>query len=417
MAALEGLPDDVAAALTRGISAYLKATPQSELPPGLRRFRSFMPRALTPHRNEILSHLDDDAFRALVLEWIENGRTPLTSFDLKALQLAAGRPQGWEQTLAELSRRKPATAVGGSGSSPEAPVEPTGPAAKETAKAVAREREKSKKARAEARRAKEEARRIAGEARAHADQAQKEAAALKESVTALEQELQQERAALTAARAETDRLLRKQRRDLERAEQQAEAARASVKKERRRSENLRIELENARAEIERLRRALARRKNRGSDPGPRAPLPVPPGRLADDPETLDDWLRNPGVRLLVDGYNVTKSERGFSDLDLERQRERLVEEVTKLARRRGIDAAIVFDGAQVAPGTQRRRRGPVEVHYSRPPESGDDHLVALLDELPPDPVIVTTNDRELQRRTLEKGATIATSDMLLALIR
>jgi hypothetical protein len=44
-------------------------------------------------------------------------------------------------------------------------------------------------------------------------------------------------------------------------------------------------------------------------------------------------------------------------------------------------------------------------------------MVALLERLPPDPVILVTNDRELQERAAAHGATIATSDQLVSLIR
>jgi predicted RNA-binding protein with PIN domain len=59
----------------------------------------------------------------------------------------------------------------------------------------------------------------------------------------------------------------------------------------------------------------------------------------------------------------------------------------------------------------------VRIEYSRPDEIADDHLIAKLEELPASPVIVATNDRELQQRSAALGATIATSDQLLALIR
>jgi predicted RNA-binding protein with PIN domain len=123
------------------------------------------------------------------------------------------------------------------------------------------------------------------------------------------------------------------------------------------------------------------------------------------------------VRLLVDGYNVAKQDGAFKALSGEDQRARTVDEVTRLVRRHGVEATVVFDGADVAPGTSRRRRGPVKVEYSRPPENGDDHLVALLASWPAAPVVVATSDKELQERCRALGSTIATSEQLLAAVR
>jgi predicted RNA-binding protein with PIN domain len=143
---------------------------------------------------------------------------------------------------------------------------------------------------------------------------------------------------------------------------------------------------------------------------------VPPGRLPEDPETLDEWLV-PGVWLLVDGYNVTKAEGGFGNLSLASQRDRLVDEVRRLATRKRLRATVVFDGSKVPPGTRRLERGPVAVEYSSPDEVADDHLVAMLEAAPADPAVLVTNDRDLQERAGALGATIATSQQLLALIR
>jgi predicted RNA-binding protein with PIN domain len=121
--------------------------------------------------------------------------------------------------------------------------------------------------------------------------------------------------------------------------------------------------------------------------------------------------------LLVDGYNVTKAEGGFSGLPLEAQRERLVEEIMKLATRKKLPTTIVFDGSQVPPGTRRRRRGPVAVEYSNPHEPADDHLVALLETGGPEPAVLVTSDRDLRDRAGALGATVARSEQLLALIR
>jgi predicted RNA-binding protein with PIN domain len=139
--------------------------------------------------------------------------------------------------------------------------------------------------------------------------------------------------------------------------------------------------------------------------------------MADSPGTLEAWLKEPYVSLLIDGYNVSKTEGGFGEISLEYQRNRLIDEIDRLARRMKVPSTIVFDGALIEPAAVRRTRRTVVVAYSKPPEIADDHLVALLEERSNHPVVVVTNDRELQEKSVALGATIARSEQLLALIR
>jgi hypothetical protein len=59
----------------------------------------------------------------------------------------------------------------------------------------------------------------------------------------------------------------------------------------------------------------------------------------------------------------------------------------------------------------------VTVEYSRPDELADDHLIALLETERPGPAVLVSNDRALQQKAAGAGATIASSEQLLALIR
>lgn len=146
-------------------------------------------------------------------------------------------------------------------------------------------------------------------------------------------------------------------------------------------------------------------------------MPFVKGLTGEDPRTLEGWLKAKNLHVLVDGYNVTKSKGGFGDLELPKQRQRLVQELNSVARKRGVKVTIVFDGSHVPPGSARLAKGPAVVEYSRPDEIADDHLVALLEKLPAYPVLVVTDDRELRDRAARRGATIAGSKQLLALIR
>ncbi|MGH2755370.1 MAG: NYN domain-containing protein, partial [Actinomycetota bacterium] len=218
----------------------------------------------------------------------------------------------------------------------------------------------------------------------------------------------------------------------ERAERELRRARKDADKVAFERDKLRLQLKEARKELreakariaasERKQAAkkkspkVAARPEKAATRGPRKPLPVPKGRMEDAPETLREWL-GPGVTLIVDGYNVTKAEGGFGTLDLDVQRDRLIDEVGKLVRRKKAAGTIVFDGSEVPPGTSRGRRGAVRVEFSAPDEIADDHIVALIERLPPAPVVLVTNDRELQERARKQGATVATSDQLLGLLR
>jgi predicted RNA-binding protein with PIN domain len=398
------LPDDVAAMLVRAVGAYIRALPLAELPPKLKRFKRLdRPRALAPHKNALLDVLDGDKLtRARISEWLSDGRPSLSKKERDALGLAVDRPTGWDESLAALA------------GTPQKKTAPT-PVAPTHDDAVARAKERAVKAREEARRA-----------RADAGKAVRAAG---ERVERLERDLETTRAEaarLRAALGAAEAQARAAERAAERVERKARSDRdARAAKEK----SSRAELRELRSEVRRLHERLERATAAPPPAGRKPPSPpttrpphrrrlrAPKGRLETDPETLDEWLDVDGVHLLVDGYNVAKAEGGFGDADLPTQRRRLIEGVEKVARKKKVAATIVFDGSVVPPGTSRRPRGPVTVEYSRPGEIADDHLIARLDSLAAPAVVVATNDRELRHRAAALGATVATSNQLLALIR
>ncbi|MGH2729438.1 MAG: NYN domain-containing protein [Actinomycetota bacterium] len=386
------LPGKAASMVVRGLGTYIRATKPEELPGNLRRHKGFTPRGLQAHRDALVDALDDAALRARVLEWLDDHpRVPRDVSD--ALTLACERPEGWTARLAASPAPKPQRAGA--------------PAASDRTE---RERERARKAREEARRVKEQA-------KADVDAARTRAVAVTEKLNAMAAELADARRRAAAA----DRELARVRRELERERRKARAADDQARRDK---ERIKKELAGARKEIARLSRPSPKASRPAPRParrppkerGPRKPLRAPKGRLEEDPETLDEWLGTAGVHLLIDGYNVVMAEGGFGG-ELADQRSRLIDEVARLVRRKRAQATIVFDGSDVPPGVGRRRRGAVAVEYSRPQETADDHLVALLGALPPDPVIVVTNDKELQARAAALGATIARSTQLLALLR
>ena len=394
------VPDGAIPLLVKGLGAYMRAAPVLDLPPDVRRLRNFHQKMLMAHSAEVVALLDDEAARGLVLQWLDDSPT-LPKKQERALRLAAERTDGWEEALGDLAG--PVTKQG----SPEEGLRD----------ALRRETEKTAAAKDEARRLKESSRKSLQEERAASKELRRELEAAQRdaresAASAAEARTQAERAA-----ADVEKLERRAKKDVAAAEarereatQQLRAARKELNAARRRIAQLEAELEKARQP---KRTAPKKEKPRG----PRQPLPVPQGRFEDDPLTLDAWLDAPGVHLIVDGYNVTKSPAGFPDLDLPSQRERLVEQLERLALRKNVPTTVVFDGSDVPPGRSRLARTRVRVEYSRPGEIADDHLIAKLASLPPDPVVVVTGDRELQERAGAEGATIAVAAQLLELAR
>jgi predicted RNA-binding protein with PIN domain len=131
----------------------------------------------------------------------------------------------------------------------------------------------------------------------------------------------------------------------------------------------------------------------------------------DDPGRLDQLLALPRAHLVVDGYNVTK--RGFGDLPLERQRTRLVTELSGLAGQTGAEVTVAFDGAERVHGLPPTPRS-VRVLFSRKGQTADD-LIRRLVRAEPDgrPVVVVSSDREVADSVRRSGAYPVSSDALL----
>jgi predicted RNA-binding protein with PIN domain len=360
---------------------------------------------LSRHETELLRLLEDEPTRALILEWLEEGKPALRAEQIEVLGIAARREEGWAEGLTARSSGP----GGGARQDAASKIE-------ELEATLTKERAKAKKARDEARAAREEASALVATARKETAAAETATQASTQTVSELQDELRTERAGAERDRERSGREIRKLRKELDRSRAKVDGLKDEVKA-------LRKELAAATAETATKTSSTRPKKAPQTSPverppvGPRRPLDVPKGRFADDPATLEAWLTAPGVRLMVDGYNVTKAEGGYGDLELEVQRERLIQELNRLARRTKADSTVVFDGSEVSPGTSRRARTAVKVEYSAADEIADDHIVALIEKIPPYPVVLVTNDRELQGRAGSLGATIATSEQLLALLR
>src|SRR6187551_2704237 len=108
--------------------------------------------------------------------------------------------------------------------------------------------------------------------------------------------------------------------------------------------------------------------------------------------------------IILDGYNVIHRSPAFDPKDLEDlagAREKLVNLLSWALGSEG-DASfvLVFDGANVGQAERRSvgTGGRVEVRFSRPPQSADDLIKALVDEWASSrPLTVVTSDIDVAR--------------------
>jgi predicted RNA-binding protein with PIN domain len=398
------LPDDVAGALARVLGAYLRSKPAAELPPRLRPYQHFRPKSLVARRAELVQALETEGFRAQVKEWLDD--KPALSKEEKALlRIAVEREGGWKEKLGEGTKPKPKpkTKRAATKSKPDLKAQ------------LDAERQRSRKTREETRRLRSESQSSLKESTTKIDQLTKEVASLRSELRAAQKEAKAYKDAAAKAELALERDRRKNKSELEKHRSSAERARKDLKEARRELQQKVRRIRNLDEKVAALTAPKAAPTARKAPKGPRRKLPVPKGRLEDAPETLDNWLETSDVHLLIDGYNATMAEGGFGNLGLEGQRDRLVDTVAKLARRKGIRATVIFDGSDVV-SAPRRNKG-VTVQYTREDEIADDRLISMLERMPPYPVVVATNDRELQGRARALGATVATSHQLLALLR
>ncbi|GAA2391291.1 RNA-binding protein [Catellatospora methionotrophica] len=131
----------------------------------------------------------------------------------------------------------------------------------------------------------------------------------------------------------------------------------------------------------------------------------------DDPARLAQLLALPKAHLVVDGYNVTK--RGFAEMSLEQQRNRLVTGMGGVAAQTGAEVTVVFDGAERVHGLPAPPRG-VRVLFSRKGETADEVIRRLVRAEPPGrPIVVVSSDREVADGVRRHGAYPMNSESLV----
>jgi len=219
------------------------------------------------------------------------------------------------------------------------------------------------------------------------------------------------RAEETVARLERE--LRQSRSQIARLEEEAGEQRRSERSDRDEATvRARMLLDTLGDAVAGLRRELAlppsastpaeRVEDAYADDTPAAPGPP----LVQDPARLAQYLALPRPRLIVDGYNVTKS--AWPTQSLEAQRTRLLTLLGALVARTGAETTVVFDGA--GSGTRATVAAPrgVKVLFSPAGVIADDVIRDLVAAEPAGRVlVVVTDDRALGGDVRRAGARVA----------
>jgi len=230
---------------------------------------------------------------------------------------------------------------------------------------------------------------------------------------AARQEAEEARARAEEAAARLERELRQARSQVARLEEQAGEQRRAGRSDRDEGTvRARMLLDTLGDAVAGLRRELAlppssttpgeRTEDAYAEESPAAPGPP----LVQDPARLAQYLALPRPRLIVDGYNVTKS--AWPTQSLEAQRTRLLTLLGALVARTGAETTVVFDGA--ASGTRATVPAPrgVKVLFSPAGVIADDVIRDLVAAEPAGRVlVVVTDDRELGADVRRAGARVA----------
>jgi len=110
--------------------------------------------------------------------------------------------------------------------------------------------------------------------------------------------------------------------------------------------------------------------------------------------------------ILIDGYNLI----GTAHQNLEKERTRLIEDLSKYSKKTGHDIHVVFDGWKNGMGAETNMMiSGVKVTYSRLSEKADRVIMRII-SAGHKAWIVVSSDREIADFARSKGASPVTSD-------
>jgi hypothetical protein len=119
------------------------------------------------------------------------------------------------------------------------------------------------------------------------------------------------------------------------------------------------------------------------------------------------------MHLIIDGYNLLHADRTLIQLNpiqLQRERDRLVEQLSAYRSIRQMEITVVFDGWQGGWSTEKRdRKKGIELVYSKLGEKADEVIKRLV-RGKGSGVTVVTSDREISRYAERMAIAVIPSD-------
>ncbi|MDQ6934211.1 MAG: NYN domain-containing protein [Actinomycetota bacterium] len=423
---LDGLPERVRVRLLVLAADALPGLATEHLPAPLRRVAAFAPaRRARLGGAQILALLGTDedfrervgvqvrAAHPKVAADLDDRRSGLDAAALAVLE----RPAGWERLVARTAEAEEVGEQVLAESATRGQSERLERRVGELTEQLAGQRQAAKAAHHKLREENTELRRRLGEARALARRTAADADRARAEATAAQQA-----AGASQTTAETD--VRRMRTQIEALERELTLAQRSGRAERVDATiRARLLLDTLVEAGDSLRKELALPVGSGApadsvdaehaEPGPR--LPSGSASMAsDDPALLQQLLGLPRVHLIVDGYNLTKSEWGRSSLEI--QRERLMRGMASLAAgRTGTELTVVFDAGSVEQRPVVSTPRGVRVLFSRYGMIADDVIRDLVAAEPAGrPVVVVTSDRAVVTDVTRKPGVRAVGSRALA---
>jgi len=117
--------------------------------------------------------------------------------------------------------------------------------------------------------------------------------------------------------------------------------------------------------------------------------------------------------LIIDGYNLLHAGHlpmALSAEELQRERERLVEELSSYRQARSCGITVVFDGWKTGWAVEKKeRRKGIDLIFSQLGEKADDVIKRLVKDKGPGKVVITS-DRDVARYAEKMGAAVIPSE-------
>ena len=122
------------------------------------------------------------------------------------------------------------------------------------------------------------------------------------------------------------------------------------------------------------------------------------------------------MHLIIDGYNLLHVGRSLMQAnpsDLQRERERLIDQLSNYRRQRPCEITVVFDGWQGGWITEKRERQKgMDLVFSKRGEKADEVIKRMVKERGAE-VVVVTSDREISRFAERMSVSAVLSEQFL----